>query len=488
MNAKISVRTGMEKKNFLIIVFLLKFTVLCNGLQYSREQRASQGIRRLMKKAERDIAKQIVEKLQGEGGEAYFVGGCVRDMLMGKEALDYDIATSVRPEDIAAIFSRVVPVGKQFGVMIVLEGGHSFQVATFRSDLEYRDGRKPSGIVFSSAREDVMRRDFTINGLLYDPVDERLHDYVGGAEDIKKRIIRTIGNPGDRFEEDKLRLLRAVRFSSTLNFEIEKETFAAIRRLAGEIRVVSNERIGEELVKMMIGPNAGRGLELLDRTGLLEVVLPEVAAMKDVQQPRRFHPEGDVFRHTMKMLDMLEQPSVVVAFSVLLHDVGKPPTYEVRERIRFPKHQNVGAEMANRICRRLRFPGHIRDRIAACVENHMVFLEAKNMRASTIKRLINRPTFYDELELHRLDCLASDGDLSAYEFVQAKAEEFSREEIQPEPLVTGRDFLKLGYPEGPVIGKMLAEIEELQLEGKLATREQALEWIDKRWGKREGSE
>lgn len=430
-----------------------------------------------MRKTEKEAALALVERLKQRGFEAYFVGGCVRDMLMGKEPLDHDVATSARPNEIAGMFSHVVPVGEQFGVMLVIEDGHAFQVATFRSDMEYLDGRKPSGVRFSSAREDVLRRDFTVNGLLYDPLEGRLLDYVGGENDIRGKVIRTIGDPRKRFSEDKLRLLRAVRFSSTLGFEIEGNTFAALMELVHEIAVVSRERIRDELVKIMIGPSAGAGLDLLDRAGLLAILLPEVRAMKGVPQPAKFHPEGDVFAHTKKMLDSMVEPSVVLAFSVLLHDVGKPPTFSVSDRIHFMRHQTVGAEIAREMCGRLRFPNHVRDGIAACVENHMAFLDVKRMRESTIRRLMRRPTFQDELELHRLDCLASDRDLSAWELLSRKVEEYGREEAKPAMLLNGHDLIELGFAEGPLIGEILREIEDLHLEGVLATREAALAWV-----------
>jgi poly(A) polymerase len=436
-----------------------------------------------MRKTEKQTALALIERLTKGGFEAYFVGGCVRDMLMGKEPIDHDVATSARPDQIAGLFSHVIPVGEQFGVMLVIEEGHAFQVATFRADMEYRDGRKPSGVRFSSAREDVLRRDFTVNGLLYDPLKCRLLDYVGGEDDIRDRVIRTIGDPRQRFAEDKLRLLRAVRFSSTLGFEIEKGTFAAIGELVHEITVVSRERIRDELVKIMIGPNAGAGLDLLDRTGLLAILLPEVHAMKGVPQPAVFHPEGDVFAHTKKMLDAMVEPSVVLAFAVLLHDVGKPPTFSVSDRIHFMRHQTVGGEIAREVCGRLRFPNHLRDGIAACVENHMAFLDVRRMKESTIRRLLRRPTFPDELELHRLDCLASDSDLSAWEILTRKVEEYGREETKATPLLNGHDLLDLGFEEGPLIGKILREIEDLHLEGELTTREAALAWVKQHAGK-----
>ncbi|MCX6356461.1 MAG: CCA tRNA nucleotidyltransferase [Candidatus Aureabacteria bacterium] len=430
-----------------------------------------------MRRSEKDVASELVRRLAEAGFEAYFVGGCVRDMLMGQEPLDHDIATAARPDQVAKLFSHVVPVGAQFGVVLVVEKGHAFQVATFRADLEYRDGRKPSGVRFSSAREDVLRRDFTVNGLLYDPLRGKLLDFVGGEEDIGRRVIRTIGDPVARFTEDKLRLLRAVRFSSTLGFGIEEGTLAAVRALAPEITVVSAERIRDEIVKMLIGPRAGRGLELLDRARLLEVLLPEVHAMKGVAQPPGCHPEGDVFAHTTQMLDALVEPSVVLAFAALLHDVGKPRTISITDRIHFQRHQTVGAEIAREICARLRFPNHLRDRIAACVENHMVFLDVKRMKESTIKRLMGRPTFPDELELHRVDCLASDHDLSAWEFLRGRVEAYRREDLRPRPLVSGHDLIVIGYPEGPLLGRILKALEEEQLENRVTTRDEAIRWI-----------
>jgi poly(A) polymerase len=435
-----------------------------------------------MRKSEGDVAREIVQRLRGGGFEACFVGGCVRDRLMGRPCAEHDIATSAHPDRIARIFPHVVPVGRQFGVMLVVQDGHCVHVATFRADMEYRDGRKPSGVRFSSAREDVLRRDFTMNGLLYDPLEDRLLDYVGGEADIAAGLIRSIGDPALRFEEDKLRLLRAVRFSSTLGFSIEPRTLAALKEHAPEIRMVSGERVRDELVKMMIGPRAGQGLRLLDEAGLLREVLPEVHAMKGVRQPEEFHPEGDVFAHTVRMLDAMERADAVLAFSVLLHDAGKPATFSVRDRIHFDGHQTEGARIAREVCFRLRFPSREREMIAACVENHMAFLEVKRMREATLKRLMRRPTFSHELDLHRLDCLASDGDLSAWELLTRKREEYGREKISPAPLLNGRDLIRMGWREGPEIGRILAALEELQLENRIATREEALAWVEKHRG------
>lgn len=441
-----------------------------------------------MKKPIQETALEIVRRLRAHGFEALFVGGCVRDRLLARRTDEYDIATSARPDDVARLFPRVVPVGKQFGVMLVVPPGqHPLHVATFRADLEYRDGRKPSGVRFASAREDVRRRDFTINGLLYDPLEDRLLDYVGGRDDIRKRVVRAIGDPSLRFAEDRLRLLRAVRFAATLGFLIEPRTLAALKEHAPEIGVVSGERVRDELVKILIGPRAGKGLELLDETGLLGPLLPEVRAMKGVLQPPRFHPEGDVFAHTVAMLDAMQGADAVLAFAVLLHDSGKPPTFSLRDRIHFDGHQTEGARIAREVCDRLRVPSRERDMIAACVENHMAFLDVRRMRESTLKRLMRRPTFSHELELHRLDCLASDRDLSAWELLTRKQKEFGEEKLSPRPLLTGRDLIGMGWPEGPEIGRILAALEEQQLENRLSTREEALAWLRDKGRLREGA-
>lgn len=443
-----------------------------------------------------EAALDVLRRIRARGFEAYFVGGCVRDMhVPGTVCKIYDIATSARPDEVARMFSRVIPVGKQFGVVLVVLDGHPVDVATFRTDMEYRDGRKPTGVRFSSAREDVQRRDFTVNGLLYDPFKKETIDYVGGEADIAAKLIKAIGDPAQRFAEDRLRLLRAVRFASTLGFSIEPATLAALREHAPEIRVVSKERAREELAKILLGPRAGAGLRLLDETGLLRVLLPEVHAMKGVRQPPQFHPEGDVFEHTVRMFDMkdaleaegaLEARDVpgaeetwdaVAAFAVLLHDAGKPSTFSVRDRIHFDGHAAVGARIAREVCHRLRFPAREREMVAACVRNHMVFLDVHRMRESTLKRLMRRPTFSRELTLHRLDCLASDGNPEAYDTLRRKRKEFGQETISPRPLLTGHDLIRSGWSEGPAIGRALAALEEQQLGSRISTREEALDWL-----------
>jgi poly(A) polymerase len=426
-------------------------------------------------------AVQIVRRMREAGHVAYFAGGCVRDMVRGIEPHDFDIATSATPEQIRNIFPRTVPVGAAFGVVLVLANDHQFEVATFRSDEAYLDGRRPSAVRYGTPEEDAQRRDFTVNGMFFDPLEDRLIDFVGGKADIERRLIRTIGEARHRFGEDKLRLLRCIRFATTLGYEIEPATFAAVREMAPQISVVSAERIRDELTKIFTRANPGRGLVLLEESGLLREVLPEVAAMKGVEQPPEFHPEGDVFTHVKLMLDeMPAQPSVTLAWAVVLHDVGKPPTFKVAERIRFDEHDAVGAEMTEAILRRLRFSNEEIERIVLCVAEHMRFRHVQEMRASKVKRLMARPTFADELELHRLDCVASHGSVENVEFLLRKAKEMPPEVVRPKPLVNGRDLLAIGFTPGRLVGAVLKEIEELQLEERLASREAALAYARER--------
>jgi poly(A) polymerase len=430
----------------------------------------------------KDTAISIVKRLREAGHTAYFNGGCVRDMVRGVEPEDTDIATSATPEQVQALFAKTVPVGAAFGVVLVLEGGHQFEVATFRSDDAYVDGRRPSAIHFASSEEDARRRDFTINGLFYDPIADQIIDFVGGRADIERKLVRTIGEPRERFTEDKLRLLRCVRFAANLGYEVEPATFDAVKEMAAQIHVVSAERIRDELVKILRRPNAGRGLELLDASGLLREILPEIAAMNGVEQPAEFHPEGDVFKHTRLMLDTLPaNPGTVLAFAVLLHDVGKPPTFvRAPDRIRFNEHDRIGAEMAETILRRLRFSNDQIEKIVLCVREHMKFQFVKEMRPAKLKRLMARETFPDELELHRIDCASSHRNLDNYEFLKAKATEMPPEVLKPQPLLTGHDLLALGLKPGPTVGQILHEIEELQLEERLKTRAEALEFARSR--------
>lgn len=422
-------------------------------------------------------ALALIRRLKAAGHEAFLVGGCVRDLLMGRPPTDFDIATSARPEESARLFRRTIPVGAQFGVLLVLKGSCRFEVATFRTDLKYLDSRHPESVRFSTPRQDALRRDFTVNGLFFDPLRGRVIDYVKGRADLRKKRIRAIGDPVRRFEEDRLRMLRAVRFAATLDFAIDPATFAAVRAGAGQIHRISPERIRDELVKLFTGPFPGRGLALLDESGLLKEILPEVVRMKGVAQPPEFHPEGDVYTHTLLVLDRLKNPSPVLAWGALLHDVGKPPTFRIADRIRFDGHDRVGAAMARRICRRLKFSNADMEAIAALVANHMRFKDVRQMRLSTLKRFLAAPTFPEELKLHRADCLGSHGDLTNWRFLRRKLKELPPRELKPPRLIDGNDLLEMGYPEGPMIGAILKAVEERQLEGALTSRPQALEWV-----------
>jgi len=430
----------------------------------------------------KEVARQVVGRLRAAGHVAYFAGGCVRDLLRGVSAHDFDIATSATPAEVQRLFPKTIPVGAAFGVVLVLEEGGQFEVATFRSDAAYLDGRHPSAVRFGSPEEDAQRRDFTVNGLFLDPVTDQILDYVGGRADIERRVIRCIGEPRHRFAEDKLRLLRCVRFASNLQFTIDPATDAAVREMASQIQGVSAERIRDELIKIFTRPHAGQGLALLAETGLLREVLPEVAALQGVEQPAEFHPEGDVFTHTRMMLDDLPAaPGIVLAFAVLLHDVGKPSTFvRAPDRIRFNDHDIVGQAMAEQILRRLRFSNEQIEQIALCVGGHMRFQHVQSMRPAKLKRLLARPTFSVEMELHRIDCRASHGKLDNFVFLKTKAAELPAEVIRPVPLVTGHDLLAVGFTPGRLLGAVLAEVAELQLEDQLQSRAAALDYARQR--------
>lgn len=433
-------------------------------------------------KHQKKHALEIVKRLTGQGFLAYFAGGCVRDLVMKKPAMDYDIATTAKPDEIEALFPKCVAVGKQFGVIIVVIEKKHFEVATFRREGVYQDGRHPEHVAFTTPEEDAKRRDFTVNGLFFDPLKKKIIDYVGGKDDIQKKIIRTIGDPHERFHEDRLRLLRAIRFAANLGFKIESKTWAAIKELGREIHSVSRERIRDELVKMFTRPNAGMGLELLSESGLLKEVLPEIERMKGVEQPPEFHPEGDVFVHTKMLLDQLQDPSPVLAFGALLHDVGKPSTFSREgEKIRFYNHSKIGAEMTREILTRLRFSNREIDGVISCVENHMKFANVKEMRLGKLKQFIVRDTFPTELELHRIDCLASHGKLDLYRFLKQRVKAFEKEELKPKRILTGDDLIELGIKPGPAMKEILAEAYALQLEGKIEDRKQGLEWARKHY-------
>ncbi len=447
--------------------------------------------------AAKRAAVEIVKKLRERGYQAYLVGGCVRDLLLGREPADYDIATDAVPNEVMAIFPRTWAVGAQFGVVLVpipddegcegiepSAGSHHHgcvEVATFRSDGTYTDGRHPDAVRFSKdAREDVQRRDFTINGMLLDPLNgDEVIDYVSGRSDLKAGVIRTIGDARRRFSEDKLRMLRALRFAARFGFEIEEKTFAAIRELAPEIRLVSHERVRDELTKMLTEGSARRAFELLDASGLLQEVLPEISRMKGVEQPPQYHPEGDVWIHTLLLLEMIPpNSSPTLAWGALLHDVGKPPTYRIApDRIRFDGHVEVGVKMTERLGRELRFSNEDLQQVSALVENHMKFADVTRMRESTLKRFMRLPRFEEHMALHRMDCLASHRDLSLYKFVKEKLEHTPVEEIRPAPLVKGQDLIAAGYRPGPRFKEILSAVEDGQLEGRLQSREQALEFV-----------
>lgn len=425
-------------------------------------------------------ALEIVKRLTQKGFLAYFAGGCVRDLVMKKAAEDYDIATTAKPEEIEKLFPKSVAVGKQFGVIVIVVEKNHFEVATFRSEGVYQDGRHPEHVTFTTPEEDAKRRDFTVNGLFFDPLKKKIIDYVGGRDDIRGKIIRTIGKPYERFHEDRLRLLRAIRFAANLGFKIEPKTWLAVKELACEIHSVSQERIRDEIVKMFTHPNAGMGLGLLSESGLLKEILPEVERMKGVEQPPEFHPEGDVFIHTKMLLDQLQDASPILAFGALLHDVGKPPTFS-REggKIRFYNHSKVGADMAREILTRLRFSNREIDGVISCVENHMKFANVKEMRLGKLKQFVARNIFPTELELHRIDCLASHGKLDLYHFLKQQMKTFEKEELKPKRILTGDDLISLGMKPGPAMKEILAEAYALQLEGKIKDRKQGLEWARK---------
>lgn len=431
-----------------------------------------------------NAARRVAARLREHGHRAYFAGGCVRDMVRGLTPKDYDVVTDARPEAVQTLFSRTFAVGAHFGVIIVLENGFQFEVATFRSDDAYIDGRHPSAVHFSSPEEDTQRRDFTINGMFYDPVAEQVIDLVGGQADIEAKLVRAIGEPAKRFAEDRLRMLRAVRFTTVLDYQIDKQTWEALVANASSINQISAERIREELARIFLSPNRVRGWDLLDASGLMRAILPELEAMKGVLQPEQFHPEGDVFVHTRLMLQLLsEQVSIPLVFAVLFHDVAKPVTATVDKtgRIRFNEHDRIGAQMTEAIMRRLRFSGDEIEATIEMVRQHMVFKDAPNMRVAKLKRFMARPTFEDELELHRVDCESSHRMLDNYEFLLRKREEFANEPIIPPPLVRGDDLIALGLKPGPKFGEILEAVETRQLEGTLRTRDEALEWVKREY-------
>lgn len=429
-------------------------------------------------------AAAIAARLREAGHTAYFAGGCVRDRLLGLEPKDYDIATTARPEEVRAIFGHehTVPVGAQFGVVLVVSPRAQFEVATFRRDDAYVDGRRPSAVYFGNAKDDAERRDFTINGLFEDPATGEVIDHVGGREDLARRTIRAIGEPRARFREDTLRLLRAARLVAQLGFEIEPATLGAMKELAPEIRAVAAERVLVELTKTIVPPGRVRGLELLRETGLLHEVLPEVAALEGVPQPPEFHPEGDCWRHQLLVMANLPEPCPeALAWGALLHDIGKPPTFRVADRIRFDGHAAVGAEMADAILRRLRASTRLRETVVELVAEHLRFIDVPRMKESTLKKFLRRATIDLHLALHRADCLGSHGALDTYDFCVKKLAEFraagAAQALRPAPLLRGDDLIAAGYAPGPRFKEILSALEDAQLEGRIATREDALAFV-----------
>jgi tRNA nucleotidyltransferase/poly(A) polymerase len=422
------------------------------------------------------LAKEIIVDLRARSHKAYLVGGCVRDRLLGTESKDFDVNTDARPEQIAGYFRGSQLVGAHFGVILVSRGESvQVEVATFRSEDAYSDGRRPDVVRFETDPAlDARRRDFTINGLMEDPISGEILDYVGGRADLLARTVRAIGKPEERFREDHLRMLRAVRFAARLGFSLEESTLQAIRSEASCIRRISAERIRDELIRILTEGQARRGLELLDETGLLTHMLPQVKQFQGVEQPAEFHPEGDVWAHVLIMLAAMRRPTPALAFGVLLHDVGKPPTFRVADRIRFDGHAELGAKMTHELLSELRLPASDVEHVTALVANHMKFKDVQQMRLSTLKRFLCLPKFEEHLELHRLDTLASNGYREAYEFVRAKLREFSEQELRPARLISGRDLIDLGYKPGPDFGQALEAVQTAQLEGEIITREQAL--------------
>tara|TARA_R110002096_G_scaffold170331_2_gene342632 strand:- start:100 stop:1416 length:1317 start_codon:yes stop_codon:yes gene_type:complete len=427
-------------------------------------------------------AVSIVKKLQKAGHEAFFAGGCVRDRLRGAIPNDIDIATSARPQEILQLYPHGNTIGAHFGVILIKQDGHLFEIATFREDGDYEDGRRPESVTFSTAKCDASRRDFTINGIFFDPLSEKLIDYVSGEQDLKSQLIRSIGTPSERFGEDYLRLLRAIRFATSLEFEIEAETWEAIKTGAENISKITPERIQEELDKIWRSPHRVRGFDLLVESGLMKAILPEIIELQGCEQPPQWHPEGDVFVHTRLMLKLLPaDASLELVMSVLFHDIGKPSTFtqdDADGRIRFNGHDKLGAQMAEGILNRLRYSNAITDAVVSGVANHMAFKDVQQMRTSKLKRFMAKEHFAMELELHRTDCAGSNGILENYHFLKEKEQEFAKEPLIPPPLITGKHLIDRGLKPGPDFKILLTRAQDLQLEGTLKSESEALEWLE----------
>ena len=433
----------------------------------------------------RESATELASSLRDAGHLALFAGGCVRDGLLQREPKDYDIATSATPQQLLKLFPKSNEVGAHFGVVIVKHHDHHIEIATFRTDGSYSDGRRPDHVAFSTPEHDAQRRDFTINGLFEDPFSGEIIDHVGGLADLKNGILRAIGDPTQRFTEDSLRLMRAVRFATTLNFSLEPDTWRAVCELAPLLVRISPERIRDELVKMLLLPHRARAFELLTESQLFAQFWPEVMQLVGCDQPPEWHPEGDVFTHTKIMLEMLGlDVPIERALAVMLHDIAKPPTRTVDEadgRIRFNGHDALGAVMSEEMLRRLRFSNDVIEAVVPMVARHMQFMHVQQMRVAKLKRFMASPRFDDELELHRVDCASSNGFTDNLYFLLEKREEFSREPLIPPPLISGRDLITHGLKPSPLFSEILSEIETEQLEGRLHTREQALEFFRNKW-------
>ena len=423
-------------------------------------------------------ATEVVKRLQEHGYQALFAGGCVRDMLLGRQYSDIDVATNANPDVVEMLFEKTLAVGKSFGVIVVVMDGYEIEVATFRQDGSYGDGRRPDSVTFSSMEEDAKRRDLTINGMFYDPITDKIMDFVGGQEDLKNGIIRLIGNPESRIAEDKLRMMRVVRFAARFKFSVVPETLAAVTNHAAEIVQVSSERIADELVKILRTGNYQTAMDLLFETGLIDHILPEVRLMKGCEQPVDYHPEGDVLVHTVKALSNLpEDASDELRMGVLLHDVGKPPAQTFEDRIRFNRHELKGRDIAERILKRLKFSNEFTEHVVRLVENHMKFMHVKDMRISRLKRFMVLPKFEEHMALHRVDCLSSHGSLENYEFVKERLGSYEPEEIRPVRIISGHDLLAMGFKQGPIFKTIMVDLEDRQLEGVITDREQALKYV-----------
>ncbi|MDF7806753.1 HDIG domain-containing protein [Pontiellaceae bacterium B12219] len=454
--------------------------------------------------AQKKAALNIVQRLQQKGYSALFAGGCVRDELLGREPKDYDVATDARPEDVEALFPKTLPLGKAFGVIAVIDGKEMVEVATFREDIGIHDGRRPKTILFSAAKEDALRRDFTINGMFFDPVENELHDFVHGQRDIERRLVTAIGTPKERFQEDHLRMLRAVRFTHNLGFTLDPDTEAAIREMAHLIQNISAERIEAELTRTLTdSAKPGDALKHLHELGLMQYILPELLPMVGQKQPPQFHPEGDAFEHTCLMLNLMaEEKSEIkpaynareLAYTVLLHDVGKPetasfgPGADGKPRIRFDGHAAVGARMAEKILIRLKFPNSEKKSIITAIAGHMRFMDVQQMRTSKLRQLIGAATFDLEMELHRLDCLGSHRLLDNYDYVRDYQQKMADEPILPKPWITGHDLIALGITDGRRIGKILKETYEYQMEDQFSSKDDLLDWVRRSYQSEEGGD